>query len=90
MSGRPKHAVKRLNYWELADVKVPRIACNGSRNRMTTSSTSSKLYRPTIFERDKENSSVKVRYIGLGEDLMNGEQKRILLILKMVIILAPA
>ena len=68
MFSRPKRAVKRPNYRELADVKVPRIACSGSRNRMTTSSTSSELYRLRILERDEENGSVKVRYIGYGED----------------------
>ena len=41
---------------------------SGSRNRMTTSSTSSELYRLRILERDEENGSVKVRYIGYGED----------------------
>ena len=69
MSSRPKRAVKRPNYRELADIKVPRIARNGSRNRMTTSSASSeRLYHLRILERDEVNGSVKVRYIGYGED----------------------
>ena len=63
MSGRPKHSVSRLNYSELADVKVPRRTLSTKVNE-TTLPKYSTLYRLKILERDEENKRVKVRYIG--------------------------
>ena len=60
MSGRPKHSVSKLNYSELADIKVPRRTLSTKVNK-TTLSKSSTLYRLKILERDEENKRVKVR-----------------------------
>ncbi len=63
MSGRPKHSVSRLNYSELADIKIPRRSLSTKVNE-TTLPKSSTLYQLKILERDEENKRVKVRYIG--------------------------
>ena len=63
MSGRPKRSVSRLNYCELADIKVPRRTPSTKVNR-ASSSESSTLYRLMILERDDRNQRVKVRYVG--------------------------
>ena len=81
MSCRPKRAVNRPNYRELADVQVPKRARSNTRNRATSSSTP-EFYHLRILDRDEENGRVKVRYIGYSakfdewrreEDIVNLE-----------------
>ena len=63
MSGRTKHSVSRLNYCELADIKVPRRTPSTKVNKATLSESST-LYRLKILEHDDRNQRVKVRYVG--------------------------
>lgn len=73
MADRPHRSVPKKNYRELADVKVPKrsrlshpssTSISGERN----DSSSDKLYRLSIVDRDSENGRVKVRYIGYGAE----------------------
>ena len=59
---RPKRSVSRVNYGDVADVRLPR-SFRGSRKN-TCEREESKLYRLRVLEEDGD--SVKVSYIGYG------------------------
>ena len=64
MSARPKRSISKLNYRELADVKLPkrRRISNSKTPSASSSSDSSVLYRVKVLESDGDR--VKVSYIG--------------------------
>jgi len=66
MSVRPKRSVGKVDYKDLADIKLPkrsRVTCR-SKASLSASSDQSVLYRLKILERNEDR--VKVRYIGYG------------------------
>ena len=67
MSERLKRSVNRLDYRQLADVKIPKAFRSTRRRDKVTSSTDATLYRLRIVEEDEENGLVKVAYIGYSE-----------------------
>ena len=63
---RPKRSVGKVDYKDLADIKLPkrsRVTCR-SKASLSASSDQSVLYRLKILERNEDR--VKVRYIGYG------------------------
>ena len=71
METRPKRSVKRRNYREMVEMKIPRISTKFT-NGVTEERgvlkepppSEGKLYRLQIVEKDSLNGLVKVRYIG--------------------------
>lgn len=72
MSQRPKRSACRVNYAELADVKVPAVRKQkrGGVNRTeeVDDKPSATLYRLSIVEENHREGLVKVRYVGYGEE----------------------
>jgi len=79
MTERPHRSVSRLNYAELADVKVPkrsRVGNKGVNTVREVDDTSRPLYRLEIIEEDTESSDrVKIRYIGYGSQFDEWRQR---------------
>ena len=77
MSQRPKRSVSKVNYAELADVKVPCVRKQKREGAKITGEPEhslSTLYRLSIVEENRQEGLVKVRYVGYG-DMMNGDWK---------------
>lgn len=71
---RTRRTVKRPNYRELADVKIPKRVRSNIKKKVTGSSTS-KLYRLRVLDKDEENSRVRVRYIGYSSEFDEWRRK---------------
>ena len=81
MSARPKRCIDKLNYRELADVKLPKQSCIGSAKASSSSGSSDLLvlYRLKVIERDGDR--VKVRYIEYGSKYDEWRRKDDLIVL---------
>ena len=66
MASKPKRSIPRQNYWELADVKLPKgtLRDNNSKSNLSTLPGASVLYQLRVLESDKDLE--KGRYIGYG------------------------
>lgn len=70
-SSRPRRKAARLiDYKELSDVKIPKRKRQrvDSKKVETDTRTDTTLFRVNILETDEENGSVKVSYIGYGDE----------------------
>ena len=81
MLARPKCCIDKLNYRELADVKLPKQSRISSAKASSSSgsSDSSVLYKLKVIERDGDR--VKVRYIGYGSKYDEWKRKDDLIVL---------
>ena len=71
MNDRPRRSGSKRNYRELAGVEVPKesfIVSKSIKTKVNVSTSSERLYRLEVIEKDDENGRVKVRYIGYGEE----------------------
>ena len=59
-------SIPRCDYHSLADVSLPRHSSRSSR-RKKKDADPDKLYQLTVLE-ERENESVKVRYVGYGSE----------------------
>lgn len=64
---RETRSRKRVNYRELTNIKLPRRTVSRSSTK-PSSLVDNTLYRLRVVEEDKENSLVKVRYVGYGSE----------------------
>ena len=64
MEAKPKRSLRRVDYRELADVKIPRTTSS----KCVTGPRDDKLYRLRVLEEDNDSDRVKVRYIGYGSE----------------------
>ena len=70
MSQRPKRSVSKVNYAELADVKVPSVRKQKREGAKITGKPEhslSTLYHLSIVEENRQEGLVKVRYVGYGK-----------------------
>ena len=74
METRPKRTVKRVDYRELADVRLPKRV----KVKPNTNDSSEKLYRLLVLESDTANALVRVRYVGYDSIRMTNGGKQVI------------